>query len=177
MMTDEEVLIVCDGSSRRYASGERRAAAVAVVKRGSEVAIFGEYLGPATNQQAEIVAACVGLEALASPSSVRVLTDSEYVVRTMQGLYQRRANHAFWDRLDRAARPHVITWVWIPKRAGHHAAGDVRSCRAAHLEGRARGSGALTRACGTRVLPNRRDRPISAVGIARFKEVGLTQLG
>jgi len=119
MMTDEEVLIVCDGSSRRYASGERRAAAVAVVKRGSEVAIFGEYLGSATNQQAEIVAACLGLEALTSPSCVRVLTDSEYVVRTMQGLYQRKANHAFWDRLDRAAQPHAITWVWTPKRSGH----------------------------------------------------------
>ncbi len=114
-----DVLIVCDGSSRRLPSGERRAAAAAIVKRGSDVAIFGEYLGAATNQQAEIVAACLGLEALAQPSRVRLLTDSQYVVRTMQGGYKRRANLALWERLDRAARPHTIAWVWTPKHTGH----------------------------------------------------------
>jgi len=114
-----DVLVVCDGSSRRLPSGERRAAAAAIVKRGSDVAIVGEYLGAATNQQAEIVAACLGLEALAAPSRVRVLTDSAYVVRTMQGLYKRRANHALWERLERAARPHVVAWVWTPGHAGH----------------------------------------------------------
>jgi len=115
----DDVLIVCDGSSRRLPSGERRAAAAAIVKRGADVAIVGEYLGAATNQQAEIVAACVGLEALTQPSRVRLITDSEYVVRTMRGEYRRRANLAFWERLDRAARPHTIAWVWMPKQAGH----------------------------------------------------------
>jgi CTP:molybdopterin cytidylyltransferase MocA/ribonuclease HI len=114
-----DVLIVCDGSSRRLPSGERRAAAAAIVKRGSEVAIFGEYLGAATNQQAEIVAACLGLEALTEPSRVRLLTDSAYVVRTMQGVYKRRANLAFWERLERAAGRHLIAWVWTRGHAGH----------------------------------------------------------
>jgi len=114
-----DVLIVCDGSSRRLPSGERRAAAAAILKRGSMMEIFGEYLGSATNQQAEIVAACLGLEALDGPSRVRLITDSQYVVRTMLGGYKRRANLAFWERLDRAARPHTIAWVWTPGHTGH----------------------------------------------------------
>lgn len=115
----EEVLIICDGSSRRLPSGERRAAAAALVLRGREMTLWGEYLGAATNQQAEIVAACLGLEALSEPSRVRLLSDSEYVVRTMLGLYKRRANWDFWARLDRARAPHAITWVWTPGHGGH----------------------------------------------------------
>ncbi|MCS7157818.1 MAG: NTP transferase domain-containing protein [Blastocatellia bacterium] len=114
-----DVLIVCDGSSQRLSSGERRAAAAAIVKRGAEMAIYGEYLGAATNQQAEIVAACLGLEALAQPARVRLITDSQYVVRTMRGIYKRRANLAFWDRLERAAKPHEVIWTWMRGHAGH----------------------------------------------------------
>lgn len=81
--------------------------------------IIGEYLGHATNQQAEIVAACVGLEALREPCRVRLISDSQYVIKTMTGLFRRKANLELWQRLDSAAGTHRVTWEWTRGHAGH----------------------------------------------------------
>ena len=90
-----------------------------MVEYKSRRKIIGEYLGNATNQQAEIVAACLGLEALKEPCSVGLISDSLYVVKTMSGLFRRKANLEFWRRLDRAAGPHQVTWKWTRGHAGH----------------------------------------------------------
>jgi ribonuclease HI len=81
--------------------------------------VVGEYLGCATNNQAEIVAACVALEALREPCEVRLITDSKYVVETLKGNFRRKMNHEFWKRLDLAAAPHRIVWEWTRGHAGH----------------------------------------------------------
>ena len=80
---------------------------------------FGEYLGNATNQQAEIAAATIGLEKLSEPCRVRVLSDSRYVVETMTGNFRKKTNHDWWAKLDKAASKHEITWQWIKGHAGH----------------------------------------------------------
>ena len=79
----------------------------------------GEYLGNATNQQAEIAAAAVGLESLTQPCEVTVLSDSRYVVETMGGTWKRKTNHEWWRRLDLAAQMHKITWKWVRGHSGH----------------------------------------------------------
>ena len=78
----------------------------------------GEYLGKATNQQAEIAAAAVGLESLKQPCQVSVFTDSKYVVETMNGRFRRKANLPWWERLDRAASAHKVHWEWTRGHAG-----------------------------------------------------------
>jgi ribonuclease HI len=115
------VTIVCDGSSLGNGTGRTRAAAVAVLDYQGLRKIVGQYLGNLTNQQAEIIAACLGLEALKQPCRVTLVSDSEYVVKTMQGLYKRKANLDYWQRLERAARPHQVTWTWTRGHAGHEA--------------------------------------------------------
>jgi ribonuclease HI len=79
----------------------------------------GEYLGSATNNQAEIVAAAVGLEALKYPCQVEIITDSRYVVETLNGRYRQKKNHDYWRRLKDAALPHSVTWSWTRGHAGH----------------------------------------------------------
>jgi ribonuclease HI len=116
----KSITLVCDGSSlSNQTAGERRAAAVAILDYQGQRKIMGEYLGQMTNQQAEVTAACLGLESLKQPCQVKVVSDSEYVVRTMNGQYKRKANHEFWSRLDKAAAPHHITWTWTRGHAGH----------------------------------------------------------
>ena len=115
----KHVTIVCDGSSLGNGRGETRAAAVAVLEYQGLRKIFGQYLGNLTNQQAEIIAACLGLEALKEPCRVTLTSDSQYVVKTMTGLFKRKANLDLWQRLDRAARPHQVTWTWTRGHAGH----------------------------------------------------------
>ena len=115
----KEVTIVCDGSSLGNGRGNPRAAAVAALGDKGYWRAFGEYLGNATNQQAEIAAAAIGLEKLSEPCKVKVLTDSRYVVQTMQGNFRKKANLEWWAKLEKAAQKHKITWEWVKGHAGH----------------------------------------------------------
>ncbi|MBV9214726.1 MAG: ribonuclease HI [Acidobacteria bacterium] len=115
----KSVTIVCDGSSLGNGRGSPRAAAVAVLGFKGFWKAVGEYLGSATNQQAEIAAAALGLENLREPCRVVVMSDSRYVVQTMSANWKRKTNHDWWKRLDRAASKHEITWEWIKGHDGH----------------------------------------------------------
>jgi len=115
----KQVTIYCDGSSLGNGREETRAAAVAMLGFRGLWRAFGTYLGKATNQQAEIAAAALGLEALTEPCAVRLFTDSRYVVETMCGRFRRKANHEWWKRLDSAAARHQVEWNWEQGHAGH----------------------------------------------------------
>lgn len=113
------VTIFCDGSSLGNGRDEARAASVALLGYQGLWRAFGMYLGKATNQQAEIVAAALGLEALKEPCRVRVFTDSRYVIETMKGNFRRKTNHEWWKRLDEASARHQIEWHWSQGHVGH----------------------------------------------------------
>src|SRR5437870_5133293 len=115
----KQVTIVCDGSSLGNGRGVTRAAAVAMLGFKGIWKAVGEYLGNATNQQAEIAAATVGLLSLKEPCVVRLMSDSRYVVETMGGTWKRKTNHEWWKRLDDAALKHQITWSWVKGHNGH----------------------------------------------------------
>lgn len=115
----KEITIVCDGSSLGNGKGNPRAAACAVLGYRGFWRGFCEYLGNATNQQAEIAAAAIGLEQLREPCKVRLLSDSRYVVQTMLGNFRKKTNHEWWARLDKTAAKHKITWEWTKGHAGH----------------------------------------------------------
>jgi ribonuclease HI len=115
----KQVAIFCDGSSLGNGQEASRAAAVALLGYKGFWRAVGEYLGKATNQQAEIAAAAVGLESLTQPCRVNLYTDSRYVVETMSGRFRRKANQPWWERLDRAASAHQVSWEWTRGHAGH----------------------------------------------------------
>ena len=115
----KHVTIVCDGSSLGNGKGSTRAGAVAVLGFKGHWKAVGEYLGNATNQQAEIAAAALGLQSLREPCRVHLLSDSRYVVETMLGNFRRKTNHEWWGRLDSAAARHKIDWEWTRGHAGH----------------------------------------------------------
>jgi ribonuclease HI len=117
--SQKSVTIFCDGSSLGNGQVETRAAAVALLSYRGIWRAVGAYLGVATNQQAEIAAAALGLEALREPCRVHVTTDSRYVVETMSGRFRRKSNQEWWARLDRAASRHHVTWEWAKGHAGH----------------------------------------------------------
>lgn len=115
----KSVTIVCDGSSLGNGQASTRAAAVALLGYQGLWRAVGEYLGNATNQQAEVAAAAMGLEALLEPCRVDLFTDSRYVVETMSGRFRRKTNHAWWARLDQAATRHEVKWQWLRGHDGH----------------------------------------------------------
>ena len=115
----KEVTIFCDGSSLGNGQMSTRAAAVALLGYQRVWRAVGTYLGQATNQQAEVAAAALGLEALKEPCQVQLHTDSRYVVETMSGRFRRKTNHEWWQRLDQAAARHKVTWQWTRGHDGH----------------------------------------------------------
>lgn len=115
----KQVAIFCDGSSLGNGQIAMRAAAVALLGYKGIWRAVGQYLGTATNQQAEIAAAALGLESLREPCRVRLFTDSRYVVETMNGRFRRKTNQEWWKRLDNAASAHEVHWEWTAGHAGH----------------------------------------------------------
>jgi ribonuclease HI len=115
----KKVTIVCDGSSLGNGRDSMRAAAVALLGFKGYWKGVGEYLGRATNQQAEIAAAAIGLENLKEGCTVTLMSDSRYVIETMGGTWKRKTNHDWWSRLDKAAAKHKITWTWVKGHDGH----------------------------------------------------------
>jgi ribonuclease HI len=115
----KQVTIFCDGSSLGNGQVSTRAAAVALLGFKGLWRAVGEYLGQATNQQAEVAAAALGLESLREPCRVHLFTDSRYVVETMSGRFRRKTNHEWWTRLDKAATKHEVKWEWLRGHDGH----------------------------------------------------------
>jgi ribonuclease HI len=92
---ERTLILRTDGAAR---GNPGPAAAGVVIERldGSPVARDAIYLGALTNNQAEYRALILGLRAVAAynPAAVRVLMDSELVVRQMTGGVPRRQRRA-----------------------------------------------------------------------------------
>lgn len=125
-----EVVVYTDGSGLA-SRGPGGAAYVAII--GSTISEGSLEIPAATNQIAELVAAAFGLEAIPPSESVRLYSDSEYVVkgmnewvtawidrgwRTAGGSAVRNQEH--WERLLAAAARHrVVVFRWLRGHNGH----------------------------------------------------------
>ena len=86
-----------------------------------------------TNNQMELMAVIVGLEALKKPASVNIISDSKYVVNAFNNNWIESwikkgwknsskaavKNIDLWQRLLKAKEPHDVTFNWIKGHAGH----------------------------------------------------------
>ena len=85
-----------------------------------------------TNNRMELMAVIKALASLDAPSTVRVVTDSQYVAKGMQSWihgWRRKGwktasgapvkNRDLWEKLDRAASPHKVSWEWVKGHDGH----------------------------------------------------------
>ena len=85
----------------------------------------------ATSQRMELIAAIRGLQALNSPRTVRVFSDSQYLVRGMNEWIHgwsrsgrletpdALANQDLWQQLAAQAEKHRISWQWVRGHTGH----------------------------------------------------------
>jgi ribonuclease HI len=126
---EPEVEIFTDGACRGNPGPGGWAAILRY--RGTEKELTGGE--PATtNNRMEMMAAIAALEALKRPCRARLYTDSQYVRDgVMQWLAGWKArnwrtadkkpvkNVDLWQRLERAAAPHQLEWLWVRGHAGH----------------------------------------------------------
>jgi ribonuclease HI len=89
-----------------------------------------------TNNRMELLAAITALEALKRPSKVKVVSDSEYVIKGITEWidawrakgWKKVKNRDLWERLAAAVEPHEVEWEWV---RGH--SGDVMNERVDEL--------------------------------------------
>lgn len=84
-----------------------------------------------TNNRMELMAAIMALESLRRPSAVRLHTDSSYLrngITSWLANWKRNGwrtadrkpvkNAELWQRLEAAAAPHQVKWLWVKGHAG-----------------------------------------------------------
>ncbi len=71
----------------------------------------GDEIG--TNNQAEIMAAIIGLDALKESCEVVIITDSQYLAKIGSGEWQPKSNFEVLNKLEAAEHTHEITFKWM----------------------------------------------------------------
>ena len=104
----------------------------AVLRYGEHEKLLRGGSNDTTNNRMELTAAIEALETLRRPCRVRLSTDSTYVKngitqwiadwkhrgwKTANGKLVKNVD--LWRRLDQAASPHRVEWVWVRGHAGH----------------------------------------------------------
>lgn len=125
----EAVTLHTDGACRGNPGPGGWAAVLAYRDREKE--LYG-YEPDTTNNRMELMAVISGLEALRRPCDVRVITDSQYVMKGVtewMDAWKRRGwrtadrkpvrNVDLWQRLDDALARHRVEWQWVRGHAGH----------------------------------------------------------
>ena len=104
----------------------------AVLRSGGREKLLSGGASDTTNNRMELTAAIEALEALRRPCRVRLSTDSTYLkngITQWIPAWKRRdwktadrkpvKNVDLWRRLERAASPHEVEWVWVRGHSGH----------------------------------------------------------
>ncbi len=102
-----------------------------ILRHGEQEKELSGFEPSATSQRMELLAAIRGLEALNSRRTVRLFSDSQYLVRGMSEWIQgwiragrletpgALANQDLWRQLDALSRQHEVAWEWVRGHAGH----------------------------------------------------------
>ena len=104
----------------------------AVLRSGAREKLLSGGSSDTTNNRMELTAAIEALQALRRPCRVRLSTDSTYLkngITQWIPAWKRRdwktadrkpvKNVDLWRRLERAASPHAVEWVWVRGHSGH----------------------------------------------------------
>ncbi len=99
--------------------------------KGKEKTLYGGE-ADTTNNRMEMMAAIKALESLTRPSTVRLTTDSKYVIQGItewingwkkngwkNSAKQLVKNVDLWQRLDQARSTHEVQWCWVKGHSGH----------------------------------------------------------
>lgn len=94
---------------------------------------LSEGFSSVTNNQMELMAVIVALEALKKPAKVKLTSDSKYVIDAFEKKWINNwiqkgwktadkkpvKNVELWQRLLKAKEPHDVEFIWVKGHAGH----------------------------------------------------------
>ncbi len=84
-----------------------------ILKDSKEIFSYSKTYKNTTNNRMEILAAIVALESIKIPSSITVISDSQYLVKTLIENWKKNKNLDLWDRINKIVKFHKsVTFKW-----------------------------------------------------------------
>lgn len=114
-----EYLLYTDGGCEFNPGGRGGAAAVIVDVETGEITEHSRGFISTTNNRMEMTAVILGLEQLPERCSVTLYSDSQYVIRTLQGEYSKKKNLDLWKKIDDAIESKAVSYEWVRGHNGN----------------------------------------------------------
>jgi len=109
----KKYIVYTDGGCQRNPGGAGAYAAIIIDPDTGEIQEYTGGYRSTTNNRMEMMAVITALEHLPKQCIVKIHSDSQYVVKTMRGLYQKKRNLDLWKRMGKAINGKKTTFVWI----------------------------------------------------------------
>lgn len=107
-----EYLIYTDGAYSP--STDQGGVGFVILKEGKKIFSFSKMFKHTTNQRMELMAMIIALESIKIQANITIVSDSMYLVGTLNKGWKRKKNLDLWDRLDKAIEKHLnvdIQWT------------------------------------------------------------------
>ncbi len=89
-----------------------------ILENGTKTTIGGNEK-KTTNNRMELTAVIEGLKKTSINTSVKIFSDSTYVINTMTKNWKRNKNRDLWNLLDNEVLNRNIEWQWVKGHAGN----------------------------------------------------------
>ena len=101
-------------------SRDQGGCAFVLLKDNKKIFTFKKMFKNTTNQRMEMMAVCIALESIKTPSVINIFSDSAYIVNTINSNWNRKANCDLWERLDKACKKHTeVQFNWVKGHASN----------------------------------------------------------
>lgn len=113
-----DFIIYTDGGCAFNPSGPGAYGAVIISKETGEITELSQGYSSTTNNRMEVMAVIAALK-FVKEGAVSLYSDSQYVLRTIDGSYQKKKNKDLWEQLDQLLKSFKMDLHWVRGHNGN----------------------------------------------------------
>lgn len=114
-----DYIIYTDGGCECNPGGRGGYGAVIINNNTGEFTDISGGFRSTTNNRMEVMAVIKALEKIKKDTHVQLFSDSQYVIKTMNGMFRKKKNIDLWKKLDKLAVAFEIEWNWVKGHNGN----------------------------------------------------------
>ena len=114
-----DYIIYTDGGCERNPGGRGGYGAVIINNSTGELTDISGGFRSTTNNRMEVMAVIKALEKIEEGTHIQLFSDSQYVIKTMNGMFRKKKNIDLWKKLDKLAVAFEIEWNWVKGHNGN----------------------------------------------------------
>lgn len=114
-----DYIIYTDGGCECNPGGRGGYGAVIINNNTGELTDISGGFRSTTNNRMEVMAVIKALEKIEKDTHIQLFSDSQYVIKTMNGMFRKKKNIDLWKKLDKLAVAFKIEWNWVKGHNGN----------------------------------------------------------